>query len=78
MSEVPKDSEGASGLSKWELALYIGIPVTALCVAGLAYMYLRKKEESKEDADVESPIVDVDSEPVSAPAEKVSKCISRH
>ena len=47
MSQIPKESEGggSGGLSKWELALYIGVPVTALCAAGLAYYYLNKKED---------------------------------
>ena len=47
MSPIPKEAEGGGngGLSKWELALYIGVPVTALCAAGLAYYYLNKKED---------------------------------
>jgi len=75
---MPKDSEGASGLSRWELALYIGIPVAALCAAGCAYLYLRRKEESKdtEEEVVEKSASDLadtsinGSENVSSPVEK--------
>ena len=83
MSEMPKDSEGASGLSRWELALYIGIPVATLCVAGCAYLYLRRNEEAKDSEEevVEKSAPDLadtsinDSENVSTPAEKV-RCLS--
>ena len=82
MPEIPKDTENPSGLSKWELALYIGVPVTALCAAGLAYLYLVRNEESSEEVkeDVESSqaddvkVADAKSEADTAAAvEKVSK-----
>ncbi|XP_065055601.1 mitochondrial import receptor subunit TOM70-like [Rhopilema esculentum] len=49
MSEIPKDSQETFGLTKKELALYIGVPVTALCVAGLAYYYLTKGSSAIEE-----------------------------
>ena len=60
MSEMPKDSKVAGGLSKWELALYIGIPVAAFCVAGCAYLYLKRKGDSKDspESKMESSSVD--------------------
>lgn len=79
MPELTKDSEGASGLSRWELALFIGVPVTALCAAGLAYLYLTRNDESKiavgeesknpEIGNVEAEESSTDAAP---PAEKVS------
>ena len=86
MSEIPKDSEGAGGLSNWELALYIGIPVTAFCVAGCAYLYLKRKGDSKDSAenDIESSSVDSTNETDAGPennetaaAEKVSILITK-
>eukprot|EP00112_Aurelia_sp_Birch-Aquarium-sp1_P019535 Seg4844.2 transcript_id=Seg4844.2/GoldUCD/mRNA.D3Y31 product="Mitochondrial import receptor subunit TOM70" protein_id=Seg4844.2/GoldUCD/D3Y31 len=57
MSQIPKESEGggSGGLSKWELALYIGVPVTALCAVALAYYYLNKQEDVSDEEVPVSP-----------------------
>lgn len=49
MSEAPKQVQ-VTGLSKWELALYVGAPVAAVCLAGLAYQYLNKNSVAVENA----------------------------
>lgn len=45
--EVTK-TEKPTGLSAKDLALYIGVPVATLCVAGGLYYYYTKKSDLKE------------------------------
>lgn len=45
--EVTK-TENPTGLSAKDLALYIGVPVATLCVAGGLYYYYTKKSDLKE------------------------------
>lgn len=75
MSQIPKESEGggSGGLSKWELALYIGVPVTALCAVALAYYYLNKQEDvSDEEVPVSPEPPKPKDEEVTEPDERVS------
>ncbi len=60
MSDVPKTSE-QTGLSNWELALCIGVPVAALCLAGGVYYYINKDKKAikKEDGE-ENPSKDIE------------------
>ena len=76
MSEIPKDSQETFGLTKKELALYIGVPVTAVCVAGLAYYYLTKGSSAIEETTDETEPLKQDAttkaDSDEAAAEKVS------
>ncbi len=74
MSEVPKNTE-ETGLSQWELALYVGVPVAALCLAGFAYYYMsrNKDNDEKEEKDPEAvPEGNESEKKEEAPKEKVS------
>ena len=41
--------DAPQGLSRWELAVYIGVPVAALCLVGGAYYYCLSKDKSGEE-----------------------------
>eukprot|EP00794_Sanderia_malayensis_P011323 gene11323-12509_t len=57
MSEVSKNSEGA-GLSKSEIALYVGVPLAAACIAGCACYYYLNRGKSEEEKDPEAVIIE--------------------
>lgn len=67
LPSVQTESVEKPSLSAKELALYVGVPVATLCVAGGLYYYYTKSkggDESKEDGDKETPAE------VSTPLEK--------
>lgn len=76
MSEAPKQVQ-VTGLSKWELALYVGAPVAAVCLAGLAYQYLNKNsvavENAKDDQETDAVKSDKAEELVEDVKEKVRR-----
>ena len=56
---VPTESVDKPSLSAKELALYVGVPVATLCVAGGLYYYYSKSkggDKSGEEAGEETPV----------------------
>lgn len=69
--EVTK-TEKPTGLSAKDLALYIGVPVATLCVAGGLYYYYTKNSDPKEG--ILKPTESVDGKtPVAVVAPQVSR-----
>lgn len=67
LPSVPTESVDKPSISAKDLALYVGVPVATLCVAGGLYYYYTKSksgDESKGDGDEDTPVA------VVAPMEK--------